>query len=218
MPHPPRASARANSNFHPISTVCGAPRARNSTDGMNGPSSRRCSASKLHNRSRSRQPSQVELVKVEPEIRTCTRKCARRSSRPSPQPASQFKAPLTNHGSHRELRRQRFALDADHPSKGLFPRQVTRKSPRRMRDPFSSTIAAVLRSKSEQLPGMRANTRAVRTECRDAGGVKKPKQERAVPLAPAAPQGSRGVPRARPCRLRPCAAAASRSPKAEGQR
>ena len=60
--------------------------------------------------------------------------------------------------------------------------------------------------------------RAVRTECRDAGGVKEPKQERAVPLAPAAPQGSRGVPRARPCRLRPCAAAASRSPDAEGQR
>ena len=55
--------------------------------------------------------------------------------------------------------------------------------------------------------------RAVRTECRDVGGVRKPKQERAVPLAPTAPQGSRGVPRARPCRLRPCTAAASRPPK-----
>ena len=58
----------------------------------------------------------------------------------------------------------------------------------------------------------------VRTECCDTGRVKKPKQETAVPLALAAAQGSRGTPRARPCRLRPCAAAASRSPDAEGQR
>jgi len=59
---------------------------------------------------------------------------------------------------------------------------------------------------------MRANTRAVRTKRPNADEVKEPKQQRTVPLAPAAAQGSHGMPRARLCRLRPCAAAASRLP------